>query len=219
MNTKTTTTAAYRGIHISPTRMQQVAVPAEQTWKAIQAVIGGHSFDVVGCHHGIDLYVDDEGAINGSPFNLPLTIIAHTLGHPAALFGDALALSRDNNGNTRALTDAQVEAITDAINTKLSPEVVDAVVATLEVHLAYASIVAMLKGLSRVRYGEGTDTAPHLTGARPAHQWRMPRLPCTHSIRHPDLQGYRFTGVQLHRAGGVGGQSSAVKGSATLTAP
>ena len=58
-----TATAAYRGIHISPTRMQQVAVPAEQTWEAIQAVIGGHTFDVVGCAGGIDLYVDDEGAI------------------------------------------------------------------------------------------------------------------------------------------------------------
>ena len=128
MNTKTTTTAAdtapaaYRGFRISPTRMQQVAVPAGQTWKAIQAVIGGHTFDVVGCAGGIDLYVDDEGAVNGSPFNLPLTIIAHRLGHPAALFGDALALSRDDDDNTRALTEHQVKAITDAINTKPSSE-------------------------------------------------------------------------------------------------
>ena len=140
-----TSTAEYRGILITGSQLQQVIVPAHETWKAIQACLGGHTFDVVGCRDGIDLYVDDEGMINGSPFNLPLTIIAHTLGSPAALFGDALALSCDKEGNTRALTDEQVQAITNAISSKPSPEVVDAVVATLDVHPAFATIVAMLK--------------------------------------------------------------------------
>ena len=141
------TTTSYRGLHIGLDRMQQVEVPAFETWKAIQAAIRGHTFDVVGCRDGIDLHVDDEGAVNGSPFNLPLTIIAHALGSPAALFGEALALSVDEDGNTRGLTDDQVQTITDAIQHKPSPYVIAAVINTLDVSPAFAPIIAMLRTL------------------------------------------------------------------------
>jgi len=140
-------TTTYRGILVGVDQLQQVAVPTEKTWEAIQIAIDARNFDVVRCRDGIDLYVDDEGAINGSPFNLPLTIIAHALGHTAALFGSALALTADNDGDTRGLSDAQAKAVTDAIEQKPSPEVVDAVVATLNVHPAFLPIIAMLRSL------------------------------------------------------------------------
>ena len=142
-----TDTATHRGILIGADQLQQVTVPAEQTWKAIQQAIDARNFDVVRCRDGIDLYVDDEGAINGAPFNLPLTIIAHALGHPAALFGSALALTADDEGDTQGLSDEQAKAVTDAIGQKPSPEVVDAVVATLSVHPAFLPIIAMLRSL------------------------------------------------------------------------
>ncbi len=135
-----------RGLHITTHHMQQVAVPTVETWKAIQAAIGGHTFDIVGCRDGIDLHVDDEGAINGSPFNLPLTIIAHALGSPAALFGDALALGVDDEGNSQGLTDEQLQTITEAVE-KPSPETIAAVIKTIDVHPAFTPIVAMLRSL------------------------------------------------------------------------
>ncbi len=142
-----TTTDTHRGILIGADQLQQVTVPADQTWKAIQQAIDARTIDVVRCRDGIDLYVDDEGAINGAPFNLPLTIIAHALGHPAALFGSALALTADDNGDTQGLSDEQAKAVTNAIGQKPSPEVVDAVVATLSVHPAFQPIIAMLRSI------------------------------------------------------------------------
>ncbi|MCS5735791.1 DUF3846 domain-containing protein [Herbiconiux daphne] len=142
-----TNTNTYRGILIGADQLQQVTVPAELTWRAIQQAIDARNFDVVRCRDGIDLYVDDEGAINGAPFNLPLTIIAHALGHPAALFGSALALTADDDGDTTGLSDAQAKVVTDAIEQTPSPEVVDAVVATLRVHPAFLPIIAMLRSL------------------------------------------------------------------------
>jgi hypothetical protein len=142
-----TDTATHRGILIGADQLQQVTVPAEQTWKVIQQAIDARNFDVVRCRDGIDLYVDDEGAINGAPFNLPLTITAHALGHPAALFGSALALTADDDGDTHGITDEQAKAVTDAIEQMPSPEVIDAVVATLSVHPAFLPIIAMLRSL------------------------------------------------------------------------
>lgn len=140
-------TNTYRGILIGLDKLQQVTVPTDETWKAIQQALGADHFDIVGCRDGIDLYVDDEGAINGSPFNLPLTIIAHTLGSPAALFGAGLALSVDDDGETRGLSDEQAKTVTDAIEQKPSPDIIDAVVATLDVHPAFLPIIAMLRTL------------------------------------------------------------------------
>jgi hypothetical protein len=142
-----TTTSTLRGVLIGLDQLGQVTVPAHHTWKAIQTAIGADHFDVVGCRDGIDLYVDDEGAINGSPFNLPLTIIAHALGSPAALFGEALALSVDDNGDTQGLTDEQTKAVIEAIETKPSPDVIDSVISTLSVHPAFQPIIAMLRAL------------------------------------------------------------------------
>ena len=44
------------------------------------ALIGCRTFDVVGLADDIDLFVDDKGLINGSPLNLPATVLTHLLG-------------------------------------------------------------------------------------------------------------------------------------------
>jgi hypothetical protein len=137
-----------RGIRIPAlSRAHAIKLPAEDSWVAIQQALGGRNFDVVGCCNGIDLFVDDEGAVNGSAFNLPVTILAHILGHPAALFGDAVALSSDDEGDIHGLSDEQFALITDAMSSKPTPKVVESIASTLSVHSAFDPIVAALRAL------------------------------------------------------------------------
>ena len=144
----TTQTTTLRGILISSTEpLQSVDVTTVETWKAIQTTIDARNFDVIGGRDGIDLYVDDEGLINGAAFNLPLTIVAHTLGAPVALFGTGLALSVDDDGETQGLTDEQAQTVTSAIESTPSPEVVDAVVETLSVHPAFLPYIVLLRAM------------------------------------------------------------------------
>ncbi|KFF58415.1 hypothetical protein JF66_18720, partial [Cryobacterium sp. MLB-32] len=115
------------------------------TVTSIQNAIGCNNFDVVSLEDDIDLFVDDEGAINGSPLNLGLTIIAHALGTPAVLFGNAIALRCDpNTGDSRSLTVEQLHRLTQAIETKPGPEVIE----RLSISLApLPAIVQLLRTL------------------------------------------------------------------------
>lgn len=142
-----TTARAIRIPALDAAHTFDIELTPDESWKAIQAALGGRTFDVVGCCNGIDLFVDDEGAINGSHFNLPVTVLAHVLGQPAALFGDAVALSTDDEGETHGLSDEQVQIITEAMKTKPTPEVVESIAATLSVHPAFEPIIGALRAL------------------------------------------------------------------------
>ena len=85
-------TTELTGIRISDRHAETITISRKDTVTNIQNGLGARWFDVVSLDHNIDLYVDDEGAINGSTLNLPATIIAHMFGTPAALFGTAIAL-------------------------------------------------------------------------------------------------------------------------------
>lgn len=68
------------------------------------------------------MFVDDEGLVNGSPLNLILTVLAHQLGAPAALFGSGVVVSVDDEGNAVDLSsDAQRRLVTQALATKPDP--------------------------------------------------------------------------------------------------
>lgn len=84
----------------------------------IAAAIGCSMFDVVGLADSIDLFVDDEGLINGSPLNLPATVLAHLLGSRTVIFGTAIAVSVNNDGETIGLTDEQLARIQTALAQK-----------------------------------------------------------------------------------------------------
>ena len=125
-NSMTTTTAQIEGLRITLGEMEKINIGTTDTVTSLQQGIACETFDVVRLNHDIDLFVDDEGAINGSPLNLALTIIAHTLGTPAVLFGTAIALSCDpSTGESRSLSDTQVRRLTAAITTKPSPQLID----------------------------------------------------------------------------------------------
>ena len=106
--------------------------------------IGCDNFDVVGLEDDIDLFVDDEGAINGSRLNLRATIIAHVLGRPAVLFGNTVALGCDpTTGDSISLTDIQVHRLTAAIAARpQSEDIIDQLAEGLD---AFPGIVARLR--------------------------------------------------------------------------
>ncbi len=98
----------------------------------IYAAIGCPHFDVVSLPGDIDVFVDDEGAINGSMFNLPLTIVIHRLGGSTPIFGNGLFLGINaNTGSSISLTVEQKALINAAINAPMDAKTVDAVAATL----------------------------------------------------------------------------------------
>lgn len=120
------------GVRISDRQVETVTISRKDTVTELQQAIGARWFDVVRLDHGIDLYVDDEGAINGSTLNLPATIIAHTLGTPAALFGTAIALGVDNtSGESLTLSDEQTQLIVHALARRPDPTTVERLCETL----------------------------------------------------------------------------------------
>lgn len=115
-----------------PTLTKQPSSRKSLTARPGPPCIDAQWFDVVSLDHNIDLYVDDEGAINGSTLNLPATIIAHTLGTPAALFGTAVALGIDNEtGESVGLTDEQTQYIVHALARRPASATVEKLCGTL----------------------------------------------------------------------------------------
>lgn len=120
------------GVRVSDRHVETVTISRKDTVTELQQAIGARWFDVVRLDHGIDLYVDDEGAINGSTLNLPATIIAHTLGTPAALFGNAIALGVDEtSGESLSLNDEQTQLIVHALARRPDPATVERLCETL----------------------------------------------------------------------------------------
>lgn len=108
----------FSGILITPGEAQDVTIDSDDNVTAIQRVVDCDCFTVVGLKDGIDLYVDDEGLINGSELNLALTIVAHRLGVPMVLFGNDLAVSVNDDGETVSLNPAQRTLVAEALCTK-----------------------------------------------------------------------------------------------------
>jgi len=115
----------------------------EGTGAQLCQLIGCDLFDVVGLVDGIDLFVDDEGINRGAALNLPATVLAHVLGTSAVLFGTAIAVSVDEEGETIGLTDDQVARICAAMRQRPDPATVEALADSLS---PFPGIVAMLRG-------------------------------------------------------------------------
>jgi hypothetical protein len=121
-----TTTDQLRAVRITTQTLDHLSIDSEGTMTSIQKAVGCRAFDVVTVDGGIDFFVDDEGAINGSPLNLPLTVLAHILGTRAALFGNAVLLgANEDTGDTISLNDDQLKRIVEAVSEKPSPIVVE----------------------------------------------------------------------------------------------
>ncbi len=105
-------TTSIRSVTINPTdTITTDDLNAARIGADITAAIGCRMFDVVGLQDDIDLFVDDEGLINGSTLNLPATVLAHRLGRRTVIFGTAVAVSVNDGGETIGLTDHQLARI------------------------------------------------------------------------------------------------------------
>ncbi|WP_066600781.1 DUF3846 domain-containing protein [Cryobacterium arcticum] len=135
-------TSAIRSIQIHPTGTITTLNPASESIGADMCrAIGCSMFDVVGLADNIDLFVDDEGLINGSPLNLPATILAHQLGTPAVLFGTAIAVSVTPDGETIGLTDHQIARIHKTLTHRPDDGTIDTLIESLS---PFPTIVSML---------------------------------------------------------------------------
>ena len=104
-----------RSVKINPTEtITTMNLTPSSIGADISAAIGCSMFDVVGLADNIDLFVDDEGLINGSPLNLPATVLAHLFDSPTVIFGTAIAVSVTPDGETIGLTDRSLVDIEDS---------------------------------------------------------------------------------------------------------
>ncbi|WP_051973753.1 DUF3846 domain-containing protein [Cryobacterium sp. MLB-32] len=134
-----------RSLIINPTEtITTLNLTAGSTGADIAAAIGCSMFDVVGLADNIDLFVDDEGLINGSPLNLPATVLAHLLGRPTVIFGTAIAVSVTPDGETIGLTDPQLARIQKALAQRPDDGTVDTLVESLS---PFPTIVSMLDNI------------------------------------------------------------------------
>ena len=140
-------TTTIRSVKITPTdtittlnlNLNETSIGAD-----ITAAIGCRTFDVVGLADDIDLFVDDEGLINGSPLNLPATVLSHLLGSPTVIFGTTIAVGVTADGETVGLTDRQLARIQKALAHKPDPGTIEALVDSLS---PFPTIVGMLRNI------------------------------------------------------------------------
>ena len=138
-------TTTIRSVKINPTdTITTHDLNAASIGADITAALGCRMFDVVGLQDDIDLFVDDEGLINGSTLNLPATVLAHRLGRPTVIFGTAIAVSVTRDGETVGLTDAQYARIQETFAQKPDAGTVDALVASLS---PVPTVVSMLRDI------------------------------------------------------------------------
>ena len=136
-------TTTIRSVKINPTETITTHDLNEHSIGAdISAAIGCRMFDVVGLADDIDLFVDDEGLINGSTLNLPATVLAHLLGRPTVIFGTAIAVSVTPDGQTVGLTDSQLARIQKSFAQKPDEDTVDTLVGSLS---PFPTVVSMLR--------------------------------------------------------------------------
>lgn len=103
----------HRTIQIHPdAHLIDAPLPGTTTMDGLYAAIKCQSVDLVRLEDGIDMWVDDEGAINGSDVNLAASIVANRLGNPGTiLFGSVVLAATNDDGDTIGLTETQAATI------------------------------------------------------------------------------------------------------------
>jgi hypothetical protein len=138
-------TTSIRSIKITPTdTIAALELDGANSGTDIAAAIDCGMFAVVDLTCSIDLFVDDEGLINGSPLNLPATVLAHLLGNPTVIFGTAIAVGTNPDGQTIGLTDNQLTRVHDCFAQKPAPGIVDKLVNSLSM---FPTVVGMLRSI------------------------------------------------------------------------
>lgn len=100
--------ANIRVVVVAPDKIvPEVRVIANEL-KPLQEIVGGYIECVQ--YHGLDLYCNEEGKINGLPVNRPLYDGDEMY---EIISGQFLLSANDNQGNNRDLTDAEIAKAID----------------------------------------------------------------------------------------------------------
>jgi hypothetical protein len=138
-------TTTIRSVKINPTEtITTLSLTPGSIGADISTAIGCSMVDVVGLADSIDLFVDDEGLINGSPLNLPAAVLAHLLGSPTVIFGTAIGVSVTPDGETIGLTDRQLSRIQKAFAHKPDDGTIDTLLESLS---PFPTVVGMLRNI------------------------------------------------------------------------
>jgi hypothetical protein len=93
---------------------QDIQISLTNSVEEFNQAIGSRTFDMVSLNGGIDIVVDDEGAIVADPqLNVALTVIAHALGSKTAIFGDGVLVGSTEDGVTVSLSDEEKTTINE----------------------------------------------------------------------------------------------------------
>jgi hypothetical protein len=93
---------------------QDIQISLTNSVEEFNQAIGSRTFDMVSLNGGIDIVVDDEGAIVADPqLNVALTVIAHALGSKTAIFGDGVLVGSTEDGVTVSLSDEEKTIINE----------------------------------------------------------------------------------------------------------
>ncbi|UFS59207.1 hypothetical protein [Subtercola endophyticus] len=136
-------TPSLRALRIEPESAELVHLDELRLLAAHHDGIAGTGYRSVTLESGIALLVDEDAARGVSTLNGWATIIAHTLGGTAVVFGSALAFGIDTRGQLRTVTtlrDDQLSRLARAVVGPPSAAVLDALIVSLAPHpgaLAY----------------------------------------------------------------------------------
>jgi len=105
--------------------LYSIRLPADshRELAALYAVIGCDTVDVVRLTERLDMYLDDEGLINGQPINPIATILARHFGRTTQPYaGPAVLTSLGPDGRDRSLSLALRRHVRDLLGPFLSPD-------------------------------------------------------------------------------------------------
>lgn len=171
-------TPSLRALRIEPDSAELVHLEELRLLAAHHDGIVGTGYRSVTLENGIALLVDEDAARGVSTLNGWATIIAHTLGGTAVVFGSALAFGIDTRGQLRTVTtlrDDQLHRLARAVVGPPSADVLDALIASLA---PYPGALAYLANLPR-------PAAPHPAAPHPAAP--HPAVPHPAGSSSPDV--------------------------------
>lgn len=116
------TTSAVPGVTavvITPTGLLvRVVLPRDSSaqLRCMYELIGCRAVDCVRLTNRVDMWVDDEGLINGSPLNVAACLLGSRFGRTQPYVGTVLLTgSADHNGDTLSISDDFIAQIGDLL--------------------------------------------------------------------------------------------------------
>ncbi|WP_214369805.1 DUF3846 domain-containing protein [Pseudonocardia sp. H11422] len=98
-------TATIKVMTIAPNGdLSDVELPSGNVLQGLYSAIGCHCVDLLRLTDTLDMWVDDDGLMNGSAVNMPATAVAHAFGWTHQIYAGTVVLAEHSaNGDTVSL--------------------------------------------------------------------------------------------------------------------